>query len=336
VSTPLRRYYRGHDLVGLRDEVNASTRYYRFDHQGTTQCLTDSTGTVTDRFAADAWGVPVKRTGNSINRHWYIGNWGYYRQADSALDYVRARLYAYTQGAWISQDPLLSDSEKWFFENPAVASLRAYVYAANIPVLWVDSTGRAPHTPPGCCMPPAARGGINGAADAFCDKLKDPNVKASIAKCAASFKQSANAPISLKCLSDWCTQGVFKCEPGILDPCGGIPEIDTVKCKPCADPKTWYDVVIPGVCAVTPGASKGINPKQPIYFCCMHWDWWPKNCKLNWDLGGCNLDEAGCLLYHELAHACSGQGHPPAPLRAFITFANCVKKSLGMDISEPC
>jgi len=130
VSTPLRRYYRGHDLVGLRDEVNASTRYYRFDHQGTTQCLTDQAGTVTDRFAADAWGVPVKRTGSSINRQWYVGNWGYYRQVDRLLDYVRARNTQPDMGRWMTKDPAGEDSDR-----------SLYAYALNSPVLRVDPSG---------------------------------------------------------------------------------------------------------------------------------------------------------------------------------------------------
>src|ERR1051326_6698392 len=74
----LRRYYRGDELVAMRDVPAATTRYYHFDHQGTTQCLTDSTGAVTDRFASEAWGAQVKRTGSSIDRHWYVGGKGYY------------------------------------------------------------------------------------------------------------------------------------------------------------------------------------------------------------------------------------------------------------------
>lgn len=76
MSTSLRRYFRGHRLVAMQDVQANQTRYYHFDHQGTTQCLTDEAGAVTDRFASNAWGVPVKRTGTSINRQWYIaGLW---------------------------------------------------------------------------------------------------------------------------------------------------------------------------------------------------------------------------------------------------------------------
>jgi hypothetical protein len=49
MSTALRTYYRGSNLATLRDDVAQQSRVYHFDHQGTTQCLTDATGTVTDR-----------------------------------------------------------------------------------------------------------------------------------------------------------------------------------------------------------------------------------------------------------------------------------------------
>lgn len=74
MTTPVRRYYRGRDLVAMRDVQGAATRYYHADYQGTTQCLTDGSGNVTDRFASDAWGVQVKRTGSSINKSWFVGN----------------------------------------------------------------------------------------------------------------------------------------------------------------------------------------------------------------------------------------------------------------------
>jgi len=143
MSTALRTYYRGHNLVGMRDGVANAQRYFHFDHQGTVQCLTDSGGNVTDRFASDAWGVPVKRTGSSINRQWYIGNLGYYRQVDQALDYVRARYLQAFIGRWISPDPQLdgqlplsSDS----FETFRLV-FAPYEYVKNRPTLLVDASG---------------------------------------------------------------------------------------------------------------------------------------------------------------------------------------------------
>jgi RHS repeat-associated protein len=128
MSTALRTYYRGYNLVGMRDEVASASRYYHFDPQGTAQCLTDSTGAVTDRFASDAWGVQAKRTGTSINRQWYVGNWGYYRQVDQALDYIRARYLEMYHGRWLSMDQLLREGN-------------SYQYSANGPSRSFDPTG---------------------------------------------------------------------------------------------------------------------------------------------------------------------------------------------------
>ena len=105
MRTPLRRYYRRHTLATFRDEVAGTGRTYHFDHQGTTQCLTDNTGAVTDRFDSDAWGNQVKRTDTSINRQWYIANRGYYRQPVNGSFYVRARSVSPATAGWLSRDP---------------------------------------------------------------------------------------------------------------------------------------------------------------------------------------------------------------------------------------
>ena len=124
----LRRYYRGATLAAMEEVQTGRRLNYHFDHQGTVQCLTDDTGAVTDRFASDAWGVPVKRTGTSINRQWYVGNLGYYRQVDQALDYVRARYYGSTRASFLSRDPLGDGGPP-------------YVYACLSPVRQTDPTG---------------------------------------------------------------------------------------------------------------------------------------------------------------------------------------------------
>src|SRR5688572_11957208 len=105
MSTPLRTYYRGHNLVTMRDETTFQNRVYHFDHQGSTQCMTNDVGSVTDRFVTDAWGVNVKTTGTSLNVQRYIGGMGYYAQRDLELDYVRARYYSPRAGRFSSAEP---------------------------------------------------------------------------------------------------------------------------------------------------------------------------------------------------------------------------------------
>jgi hypothetical protein len=140
MSTALRTYYRGRNLVTMRDEVAATSRTYHFDHQGTTQCLTDSTGAVTDRFASDAWGVQVKRTGSSTNRHWYVGNRGYYRRIMNCYD-LRTDVLSALQGRLLAQ---------------AAVRGNLYTYASNVPTRGV-TTARNLVTPlraPEPVMPP--------------------------------------------------------------------------------------------------------------------------------------------------------------------------------------
>jgi len=124
-----RRYYRGHNLVAMRDGLANQSRYFHADHQGTTQCLTDSAGAVTDRFASDAWGVQVKRTGGSLNRHWYVGRSGYYRHLEAQIDYVRARTLALRASRWLAVDP------------DRIAGL-TYGYASNTPASRIDPSGK--------------------------------------------------------------------------------------------------------------------------------------------------------------------------------------------------
>jgi RHS repeat-associated protein len=126
---PLRRYYRGANLVAVRESPSgspAATRYYHFDTQGTTQCLTDATGAVTDRFASDAWGVQVKKTGSSINRQWYIGARGYSTESPN-LSYVRARWVNANLASWLARDPAVP--------------CPSYRYVAGRPTALTDPSG---------------------------------------------------------------------------------------------------------------------------------------------------------------------------------------------------
>src|SRR5262249_53864225 len=92
--------------------------------------ITNQSGAVTDRFASDAWGAQVKRTGTSVNRHWYIGNRGYARSADQPMDYVRARQLMVTRARWLSRDPIVVASDP-----------NLYSYAAGRPTAAADPSG---------------------------------------------------------------------------------------------------------------------------------------------------------------------------------------------------
>jgi RHS repeat-associated protein len=144
----LRRYsYINGRMVGMHDVQAGKSYVPHYDCQGTVQCLTDETGAVTDRFAADALGNPVKRTGNSINRNWYIGQLGYYGDRDPL--YVRARYYSPARAQWLSRDPVRGEP--------------AYVYVRNRASLATDPSGRrSPVAPTGVG---GLTGGVLGCVD---------------------------------------------------------------------------------------------------------------------------------------------------------------------------
>jgi len=73
----------------------AQTSYYHYDGLGSTQCLTDSSGNVTDQYANTAFGeaVPTGAANPTTNPFRYAGQVGYYFDPDSAELYVRARVY---------------------------------------------------------------------------------------------------------------------------------------------------------------------------------------------------------------------------------------------------
>jgi YD repeat-containing protein len=62
--------------------------YYVYDPHGTIVALTDQTGTVTDTYEYDAWGVLLSAVGTTTNHYRYAGE---QYDADLGLSYNRAR-----------------------------------------------------------------------------------------------------------------------------------------------------------------------------------------------------------------------------------------------------
>jgi RHS repeat-associated protein len=123
-------YVFGAELVS--QQVGVNTSYYLADGQGSTRGLADTTGAVSDTFAYDAFGVPLRQTGATPNLYRYNG-----QQLDPNLGfyYLRARYYDPMVGRLISRDPLPGRAY-----DPR--TLHPYVYAANDPVNLADPTGR--------------------------------------------------------------------------------------------------------------------------------------------------------------------------------------------------
>ena len=115
-------YYRD-SSTGL---MQLGVRYYR-DAVGSTRVLTNSAQTPTDTADYRAFGQPNASTGSTTNPFRWGGRMGYYRQADSADYWLRARIYRDLAARFLSTDPLRRG-------NP-------YSWPGNSPVMLADPSG---------------------------------------------------------------------------------------------------------------------------------------------------------------------------------------------------
>src|SRR5579863_822272 len=86
------------NLVSSR--ISGTTSYHHFDALGSTRQLTNAAGTVTDSMIYDAWGTVVNRVGITSMALMWIGEVGYYFDAETRLFYVRRRPYQPSVGRW--------------------------------------------------------------------------------------------------------------------------------------------------------------------------------------------------------------------------------------------
>src|SRR5262249_36051415 len=101
---------------------------------GSTEALTDGSGTVTATYKYDVFGAVRNSTGAGSTGFKFTG-----QQEDGAtgLVYLRARLYDPATGRFLSMDPFRGDPS-----DPA--SLNRYAYVRNNPIGLVDPDGLEP------------------------------------------------------------------------------------------------------------------------------------------------------------------------------------------------
>jgi len=117
--------------LGLVCRIDADTPtakyYYHYDYRGSTVAVTNSSQTVTHRYAYTSYGVlEAKQENGFANRYRYVGKYGV-QYDDSALYFMRARYYNPYQGRFLSEDPIWHNN--------------LYAYAGNNPVMNIDPSG---------------------------------------------------------------------------------------------------------------------------------------------------------------------------------------------------
>ena len=110
---------------------SGAAQFFLFDGLGSTDRLTDISGLVTDSYLYKAFGLIQASSGSSVNPFRFVGQLGYYYNADSNRYLVRPRVYEPVLGRWLTKDPL----------GFATRDLNAYRYTFNNPLSFVDPSG---------------------------------------------------------------------------------------------------------------------------------------------------------------------------------------------------
>lgn len=144
-STTTDYVFNGDTLVSTIDQQLASgvatgtaqTRYIHLDHLGSTNVVTDASGTVVQTLDYYPYGATRISSGQNAESRQYIGQF----TDNSGLSYLNARYYNGTQGQFLSQDPIfLGDPRQQKLQDPQ--SLNSYSYSEDNPITKSDPSGK--------------------------------------------------------------------------------------------------------------------------------------------------------------------------------------------------
>ena len=129
------------DLVSQHRDGESS--FYNFDALGSTESITDGSGTKTDEYAYSAFGKILEQTGGTENPFTWVGELGYYQEADGRY-LLRRREYEEAIARFLSEDPKGFDA----------GDEDLYGYVGNAPVNKVDPSGLEECTADNCTFYP--------------------------------------------------------------------------------------------------------------------------------------------------------------------------------------
>ncbi|HWS91618.1 MAG TPA: RHS repeat-associated core domain-containing protein [Mycobacterium sp.] len=136
---------------------SGNTSFYLPDGLGSTSQLTNSAGSVTDRYAYDAFGAMRSQSGATANDWRFTGQQND-QNANRGLYDLRARMYDPTLGRFLQRDsaPI----------RPSLPqSLDPYPYVTNNPANFVDASGLWCPKDPGDCVPSPVKNVAGAAVD---------------------------------------------------------------------------------------------------------------------------------------------------------------------------
>ncbi len=113
---------------GLSEHRSTGSSFYHADGLGSTRGLTNSSGSITDSVAYDAFGEVIGRSGTTPTPALFAGKAGYQADSASGLMLLGFRYYDPSIGRFLSSDP-------------AQAGTNWYAYCENNPLGREDTTG---------------------------------------------------------------------------------------------------------------------------------------------------------------------------------------------------
>jgi len=117
------------NLISQRRDGDST--FYHYDALGSTQSLTDQTGTVENEYTYSAFGQELSSSGSVDNPFTWVGELGYYKEEDGRYT-LRRREYDDAIARFLSEDPARFDEEN------------LYPYVRNNPTSLVDPSGLEP------------------------------------------------------------------------------------------------------------------------------------------------------------------------------------------------
>jgi RHS repeat-associated protein len=120
------KYATGPGGLPVEQQNGSQQVYYEQDQLGSTRGLLDSTGTTLASFTYGPFGELRSSMGTTTTPFGYAGQ---YTDAESGLQYLRARYYDPSMAQFLTKDPLSSSTQT------------PYAYAGNTPVNAADPTG---------------------------------------------------------------------------------------------------------------------------------------------------------------------------------------------------
>lgn len=126
------RYVTGPDGLPIEqitsDGRGSQVLYYLRDQLGSTRALLDGSGNMQATYTYDPYGNVTAHTGNATTPFQFAGQ---YTDAETGLQYLRARSYDPATGQFLSVDPLVDETKQ------------PYAYVGNDPLNALDLTGLA-------------------------------------------------------------------------------------------------------------------------------------------------------------------------------------------------